>query len=36
MKQTYILTYRIGGNFRERKLSQIGEKYDFHKENLRE
>ena len=27
--------YRIAGNFRGRKLSQIGEKYDFHGENFR-
>ena len=28
-------TYRIAGNFRERKLSQICEKYDFRWENFR-
>ena len=27
--------YRIAGNFRGRKLSRIGEKYDFHGENFR-
>ena len=27
--------YRIAGNFRERKLLRIGEKYDFHGENVR-
>ena len=27
--------YRIAGNFRGRKLSQIGEKYDFCRENFR-
>jgi len=26
--------YRIAGNFRGRKLSRIGEKYDFHGENF--
>ena len=28
------ITYRIAENFRGRKLSQIGEKYDFRGENL--
>ena len=27
-------TYRIAENFQERKLSQIGEKYDFRRENF--
>ena len=31
MKRYY--DYHIAGNFRGRKLSQIGEKYDFHEEN---
>ena len=28
-------SYCIAGNFRERKLSRIGEKYDFRRENFR-
>ena len=31
MKQTYILTYHIGGNFQERKLSRIVENTIFAK-----
>ena len=30
-----IAIYRIAGNFRGRKLSQIGEKYNFRGENFR-
>ena len=30
-----IVEYRIAGNFRGRKLSRIGEKYDFRRENFR-
>ena len=32
----YRSLYRIAGNLRGRKLSQIGEKYDIHGENFRE
>ena len=32
---TSAVSYHIAENFRGRKLSQIGEKYDFHWENLR-
>ena len=32
---SHCTKYRIAGNFQGRKLSRIGEKYNFHRENFR-